>query len=250
MNQHGSVTWQKWLIVVPARMGSERLKNKPLQLLGDKPLIVQTFANISSLLSAGATVVVATDHQDIMDICRQNSIPAMMTDAKHKSGTDRVFEVSKKFNHPYIMNVQGDEPFLNKEDISKLMAALEGDNQADIATLAYKSKSHEDFQNPSVVKAVKAPNGRALYFSRSPVPHPRKTDQAEWSFWHHQGIYAYRRESLKQFCGMLPGSLEYIEQLEQLRALENGMHIQLIEAMHCSKGIDTPEDLEAARALL
>ena len=243
-----TTSWQQWLIVIPARMGSERLKNKPLQLLGNKPLIVRTYENLATLCSSGATAIVATDHQEILQVCAKYSIKAVMTNPNHQSGTDRVFEVSKQHSQPFVMNLQGDEPFMNHKDIEKLMKFMESNQQADLATLVYASGDGEKYQNPNCVKAVGTLSGRALYFSRSPIPYLKPEQKLQ--YWQHQGVYAYRRESLAKFCGLPPSNLEKQERLEQLRALENGMHIQLIEANHPSIGIDTIEDLKAAHALL
>lgn len=146
----------------------------------------------------------------------------------------------------FILNVQGDEPFVDLSDLRKLQELFEK-SQCELGTMVYRSNDRHDFTNPNVVKAVIDQKGHALYFSRAPIPHDR--DQTgNVSFLQHIGVYAFRRHSLMTFCKLPPSSLELREKLEQLRALENGMKILAVSAQHKSLGIDTPEDLEAARA--
>ncbi len=238
---------QDWLVVVPARLHSMRLPQKPLQDLGGKPLIVRVAENLQPLCAQGANLVVATDDDQIASICQKNNLNAMMTDSKHSSGTDRCAEVAAK--HPqakYILNVQGDEPFIKPTDLLALMRATAEDTQTDIGTLAFATSSEREFGNPNVVKVVCDANNYAVYFSRAAIPHPR--DGGTPNYWRHIGVYAFRREALRRFCKLAPGKLEQIEKLEQLRALENQMRIRIHPATQLTIGIDTPEDLEAARA--
>lgn len=238
-----------WLVVIPARLGSSRLPNKPLQLIGGIPMIVRVYQRIAPLIAPNIKIVVATDAQEIADICAQFSIPCELTRADHGTGTERCGEVALRHPCEYILNVQGDEPFIHVSDLKNLMTALENESTADIATLAFKSDSLDDFQNPNVVKCVVSTTERALYFSRSPIPYFRDQTQV-FSFLQHQGVYAFRRSSLIHFVGLAKSPLEECESLEQLRALQVGMNIKIVHAKEKSFGIDTAEDLEKACALL
>lgn len=241
------MNWNQWLIVIPARLQSSRLPEKPLQDLCGKALIVRVYERLQSLKDLGAQIVVATDSHKILDVCKKENIEAMMTDEKHQSGTDRVHELSQSFDHSYILNVQGDEPFVNLEDLERLTQLMESQNHDGMGTLIYKNRDLEEFQNPNVVKAVIGEHNRALYFSRAPIPYHR--EQEFTSFWQHIGIYAYSKNALEAFCKLPPHRLEELEKLEQLRALGNGIEILAMEAKETSLGIDTPEDLEKARKL-
>lgn len=238
-------TWQDWLIVIPARLQSSRLAEKPLQDLGGKPLIVRVYERLSPLLQEGARIVVGTDSERILRVCKENHIDALLTDSKHPSGTDRVFEVATHYQKSFVLNVQGDEPFVNIADLKKLCSQLQKEKNPQMATLVVRNQSQQDFHNPNCVKVVRR-GPYAVYFSRAPIPFPR--DQNFNGFWHHQGVYAFYYETLKHFCQLPTSELEAIEKLEQLRALENGIQIILSEADQVSLGIDTPQDLEEARA--
>jgi 3-deoxy-manno-octulosonate cytidylyltransferase (CMP-KDO synthetase) len=240
---------QAWLVVIPARLGSTRLPNKPLQLIAGIPMIARVYQRIASLTAPRTQILVATDAQEIADICGQLSIPCEMTRSTHTTGTERCGEVALRHSCRFILNVQGDEPFIHVNDLKNLMAALEAEASLDIATLAYKSQSKEDFQNPNVVKCVVSGSEQALYFSRSPIPYYRDPTQA-FSFLQHQGVYAFRRSSLMRFLELARSPLEECESLEQLRALQAGMNIKIVYAKEKSFGIDTAEDLENARAML
>jgi 3-deoxy-manno-octulosonate cytidylyltransferase (CMP-KDO synthetase) len=239
-----------WLVVVPARLKSERLPEKPLQDLGGLPLIVRVARNLAPLAAAGAEVVVATDAEKISSICAAHGIKAVMTDVAHQSGTDRCAEVAAKFSdHPYVMNVQGDEPFVSIEDLRRLAAAMRRQATIDIGTLVYENRDPVLAADPNVVKAVRRADGTALYFSRAPIPFRRDANPPlPATYWQHIGIYAFKRERLLAFVKLPPSLLEQSEKLEQLRALEQGWRLWLEPATHWSRGIDTPADLEAARA--
>jgi 3-deoxy-manno-octulosonate cytidylyltransferase (CMP-KDO synthetase) len=242
--------WDKWLIIIPARFASTRLPEKPLADLLGKPLIVRVYERIRPLADHGAEVIIATDHQKIFDVCHEAGIQVQMTRLDHQSGTDRCAEVAASTDKPFILNVQGDEPFVSLADLQRLMGFMESESGSAIATLGYRNSSNEDFANPNIVKAVRGDNQRALYFSRSPIPYYRDQTAAGKSFIQHLGVYAYRREVLFQFCRLAPSVLEQTERLEQLRALEAGIAIHLIDAGEPTIGIDTPEDLERARQRL
>jgi 3-deoxy-manno-octulosonate cytidylyltransferase (CMP-KDO synthetase) len=242
---------RNWLVVVPARLASQRLAEKPLQDLGGKPLIVRVHENLEPLRRLGAQTVVATDAHVVMAACQKVNVPCVMTSEAHESGTDRCNEAAQGTSQPYVMNVQGDEPFVSTEDLVRLARGLENKAEAGMATLVFAQKDPAMARDPNVVKAVRSAEGYALYFSRAPIPYVREArDQGHLPlpFWQHLGIYAFRRDALQAFCDLKPTFLERTEKLEQLRALENGWKILLEPAAHMSRGIDTPEDLEAARA--
>lgn len=244
----------QWLFVVPARLKSERLTQKPLRLLGGKPLIERVYDNLRPLLADGAQIVVALDSDEVREVCSTKKIPWTMTRPEHPSGTDRCNEVAQQFHRPFIMNVQGDEPFVNLDDLRALAHAVET-QQCKMATLGFSVKRGESnsFQDPNCVKIVRTADGRAIYFSRAPVPFDREGERAggsQESFWQHLGVYAFRRDSLAAFCAMPPSPLERLEKLEQLRAIEAGWTIYVVEASSASIGIDTHEDLMRAEELL
>ena len=243
-----SLFLQDWLVVVPARLRAVRLPNKPLLDLGGKPMVVRVYENLQPLRDAGATVLVATDAEAIYETCEKAGCQVQMTDVAHPTGTDRIREVAMGFPHRYCLNVQGDEPFVVTGDLLRLMQAFAATPEAHMGTLYYTSADMEAFSTPAVVKVVCDLQGYALYFSRSPLPYPRVGTLA--TFRQHLGVYAFQRESLIRYGNLEPTFLEKTESLEQLRALENGMKILCVEAEFPSRGIDTAEDLEAARARL
>jgi len=237
-----------WLVVVPARYASTRLPAKPLADLGGKPMVVRVFENLRPLHQQGARVVVATDHADIVAACGRHGVPVELTDVAHQSGTDRCHEVASRFKQPFILNVQGDEPFVDCNSLLTLMAQFSADDEAGIGTLVHRNRNPDDYALTSVVKAVRAHDGRCLYFSRSPVPNMDSETVKRDGFWHHVGVYAFRRKSLSKICSLPVSPLERLEKLEQLRALESGIKIMSVETEHFARGIDTPADLELARA--
>lgn len=237
-------TWNRWLIVIPARLNATRLPEKPLQDLGGKALIARVYERLAPLEQEGATIIVATDSIKVISYCQSQNIPATMTSQHHQSGTDRVHEVAINEDKPFILNVQGDEPFIDLADLRRLTEAMEASQQP-MGTLVFRNKSLNDFNNPNVVKAVVDQQGKALYFSRAPIPYCR--DDTFKEFWHHQGVYGFSKEGLDKFCKLESHPLENTEKLEQLRALGHGMDIIVTEAMSPAFGIDTPQDLDDAR---
>jgi len=239
---------ERWLVVIPARLDSERLPRKPLLDLGGQPLIVRVLENLLPLETLGAHCIVATDSQEIYDSVTQQGFKAELTDKSHQSGTDRCAEVANRHQEfKYILNVQGDEPFLSTSDLKMLMSNVEEDPSCEIATMGWLNHDANEFKDPNIVKVVVAKNDQALFFSRSPIPYDRRADHRNKEFLQHLGVYAFQAKSLAQFCKLSEGSLESIEKLEQLRALEHGMSIKLVRASCRSLGIDTQSDLEAAR---
>ncbi|MDF3072573.1 MAG: kdsB [Alphaproteobacteria bacterium] len=238
------------LILIPARLASTRLPDKPLADIAGQPMIVQVWRR--AMEADLGPVVVAAAEREIVAAVEAAGGKAVLTDPNHPSGSDRIFEALQKLDpqnrHDAILNVQGDLPTLDPQSIRLALAPL-AQPLVDIATLVTEITSAEERQAAQVVKAVVsfAPGakiGRALYFSRTLVP------SGEGAHWHHIGLYAYRRAALERFVSLPVGVLEQREKLEQLRALENGMRIDahLVDAVPL--GVDTPADLEKARAVL
>ncbi len=244
-------------VIIPARFNATRLPGKPLLVIGDRPLIQWVWQCAQA--SGAASVIIATDDVRIQRAAQGFGGDCMMTSPLHASGTDRIAEVVRSRGFAadqIIVNLQGDEPLMPTAVVSEVAAALRARPAADIATAVAPILSLQEFLDPSCVKALGARDGRALYFSRAPVPWPRDSvavgrptrfDGA----WRHIGIYAYRVQSLLQFAAWPPTPLERAEQLEQLRALEYGMPIHLVAVTQAPPaGVDTPEDLERVRASL
>ena len=192
-------------------------------------------------------VVVATDDERIRDAVEERGGEAVMTSPAHLSGTDRVAEAVRDFQGDVVVNIQGDEPMVDPAALDRLVETLRARPEVPLATLRRRAEPGE-LEDPNVVKVVTDAAGRALYFSRAPIPYPRQ--ERESGGWVHVGIYAFRRESLLEFAQMPPSPLERAEGLEQLRALEAGWTVQVLDDAGGSVGVDTPSDLERARALL
>lgn len=245
----------KFIGIIPARYASTRFPGKPLAELGGKPVIEHVYRRVSQVMDE---VVVATDDERIAKVVDDFGGCAIMTSATHPSGTDRVREAMELSGTEadVVINIQGDEPFIDPEQIKTLMKAFD-DESVDIATLARKFKPESGFEalfDPNVVKVVMDNNGRALYFSRSIIPYVRGVDWQAWVdktvFYTHVGIYAYRRAVMKEITCLCRSSLETAESLEQLRWLQNGYTINVGITDAPTIGIDTPADLEAARSYL
>jgi 3-deoxy-manno-octulosonate cytidylyltransferase (CMP-KDO synthetase) len=244
-------------VIIPARFESSRLPGKPLALIGGRPMLEWVWQR--ALASGATTVLIATDDERILRAASEFGADCVMTSPQHASGTDRIAEAVKlrEFGaDDIVVNLQGDEPSMPAEVVSEVAQSLREVAGRDIATAVAPIESLEEFLDPNCVKALRAADGRALYFSRAPVPWPRDsvTLHRPTSFagaWRHIGIYAYRVRSLRQFAAWPPTPLETVEKLEQLRALEHGMHIHLVAlASPPPAGVDTPADLERVRAAL
>ncbi|MCK5730081.1 MAG: 3-deoxy-manno-octulosonate cytidylyltransferase [Draconibacterium sp.] len=239
--------------IIPARYESTRFPGKPLAIISDKPMIQWVYENVSKALEH---VWVATDDNRIFDAVNKFGGNAIKTLSTHKSGTDRCAEaaqkLAEKINFDVVINVQGDEPFIQPEQIELLKSCFE--NNTDIATLVKKIKKQEELFNSNRPKVVIDNQQNALYFSRSPIPFVRGEEEKNWhiksNFWAHIGMYAYKTDVLQKITKLKQSTLELTESLEQLRWLENGFQIKTAETDHQSIGIDTPEDLEIALQLL
>lgn len=239
--------------IIPSRFASTRFHAKPLVDINGKSMIQRVYEQAKKS-EALTSVLVATDHAEIFNHVKAFGGDACMTSESHLSGTDRCFEAlalqGEKFD--YAINIQGDEPFIRPDQIDLLATKLDG--KTEIATLVKAIEKKEELFNPSEVKVVFNCYWEALYFSRSSIPYIRKADEAEWmtqfKYYKHVGMYAYRTDILERLTKLPVSSLEKAESLEQLRWLENGFTIAIVETLIDSFGIDTPSDLEKAIELL
>ncbi len=246
MNQR----FDKILGIIPARYASTRFPGKPLVDIGGRTMIERVCAQTAMILSH---FCVATDDERIAEKVRSAGYRAVMTSDKHQSGTDRAFEALQKVqaedgrSFAAVINIQGDEPFINPEQIEQLASAFD-DEATQIATLVKRATLAADIFNPNKPKVVISSQGEALYFSRSPIPFLRGADENEWAekhvFYNHIGLYGYRADVLGEVTKLERSSLEKAESLEQLRWLENGYRIRVFETELESLSIDTPQDLE------
>jgi 3-deoxy-manno-octulosonate cytidylyltransferase (CMP-KDO synthetase) len=239
----------KTIAVIPARYNSTRFPGKLMEVLGDKTIITTTYQNV---VETGLfdEVFVATDSEMIFDEITRNGGKAVMT-GQHETGSDRIAEAVQNIDCDIVINVQGDEPFLKKEPLKQLIDVFTNDEKKEIslASLKIQLKESEEIQNPNNVKVITDNNGFALYFSRSVIPFHRDLD-FEVKYYKHIGVYAFRKEALIKFSSLEMTPMEISEKLEQLRYLENGMKIRLVETDFVGIGIDTPEDLEKAKTLI
>lgn len=241
----------KTIAIIPARYASTRFPGKPLALIGGKPMIQHVYEQ-ALRCEALSEVVVATDDARIARAVEGFGGHVMMTASTHPSGTDRIAEVARLWpDAEVVVNIQGDEPFVQPAQLSQLCHFFV-DAAIDIATLAHPIAEGADIDNPNVVKVVCNADGRALYFSRSPIPYLRGVDRADWlaqgRHFQHVGLYAYRRSVLLEITQLPPSPLELLESLEQLRWLEAGYAIAVGITGQRSIGVDTPEDLVRANA--
>ena len=244
-------------VIIPTRFAASRLPGKPLLNIGDRPLIQWVWQCAQA--SGASSVIVATDDARICDAAQRFGAEVVMTSPQHASGTDRIAEVVRAKGYAaddVVVNLQGDEPMMPPAVVDQVAGALRARPQVDVATAVAPILSLPEFLDPSCVKALRALDGQALYFSRAPVPWPRDAASegrpARFAgAWRHIGIYAYRVRSLLELAAWPPTMLEETEKLEQLRALEHGMRIHLVALAEAPPaGVDTPEDLERVRASL
>lgn len=237
----------KIIAVIPARYASTRFPAKLMHDLGGKTVILTTYeAAVRTELFDD--VFVATDSDIIFNEVVNHGGKAIMSQKNHESGSDRIAEAVEHMDVDVVLNIQGDEPFINKKPLEDLIAVFKNDNnkQVDLASLMFQISDKEEINNPNNVKVIVNQQGFALYFSRAVIPFPRE-ENVGVRYMKHIGIYAFRKEALLDFYKLPMLSLEASEKLEQLRYLEYGKRIKMIETIHGSIGIDTPEDLEQAR---
>ncbi len=234
------------LVVIPSRFGSTRFPGKVLAPLAGKP-VVRWCYDAAKAARVGP-VVVATEDERVVQAVRSFGGEAVLTSDQCRSGSDRVFEASRLWRGRFVINLQGDMPLVRPATILRVARLLEDNPGADIATAVMPLEDPERIKDPNVVKAAVARDGRALYFSRSPIPFPRDGRPARR--FEHLGIYGFRRSALKRFVKLPPSPLEKTESLEQLRALENGMTIFAAFVSDVPVAIDTPADLKRAQSLL
>jgi 3-deoxy-manno-octulosonate cytidylyltransferase (CMP-KDO synthetase) len=246
---------KRTLVVIPARLGSERLPRKPLHPLAGRPLIEWVWRRVETMSEVDA-VVVATDSEEVVSVCRAMGAEVELTSPDHASGTERIAELVRREawrDFEVIVNVQGDEPFVSEREVQAAAELVR--TGWDVGTVATPIRSRAALHDPAVVKAVRDANGGALYFSRAPGPFSR----AGWSddslvsdgcYLRHIGIYAYTPATLERWTLLPPSRLEQIERLEQLRALEGGLSIGVAVVQESERGVDTPEDAQRAEARL
>jgi len=241
----------KNIVIIPARLGSSRLPRKVILDICGKPMVQHVYEAAKKAKHIDE-VYIATDSKEVEDICKSFTSNVIMTSKKHESGTDRLAEAVESIDAENIINVQGDEPLIDPKLIDELALALENSN-APMVSAMHKIKTTEELKTPNVVKVTVDKNNQALYFSRSIIPHHRdewesllnhhETIPEPLKFYKHIGIYGYRKEFLIKYSNMEQTYLERLEKLEQLRVLENGYKINMVETPYKSIGVDTIDDL-------
>ena len=235
--------------LIPARLNSTRLEKKLLKDLCGIPLIVRTYKNIvkTNLFNE---VIVVTDSDEIIDVLVKNDIKFLKSKNEHKTGTDRIAEFSNEFKSDIIVNIQGDEPFINKNDLKKIIEVFNNDidNKIDIISLMISLKSNNDIINPNNVKVIVDKNSNSIYFSRNVIPFNRSNYKIK--YFKHVGIYAFRNSYLNEFKNYIQSDLEKTEMIEAIRVIENGKKIKMIEIFNEHISIDTIDDFKIAESIL
>lgn len=248
MQQNRGIMEKQTAIIIPARYGSSRLEGKPLLEACGKPIIQWVWEKASKCNKIDR-VIIATDDDRIFNVCKNFGAEVEMTSTNHKSGSDRIAEVANR--HPeiaYIINLQGDEPLIEEDNIELVRKGVVEDDKADISTLVREIKSEEEVNNPNLVKCVFDLNGYAMYFSRSKIPYERNIGKSK--FYGHLGIYGYKKAALFNMTKLPQTNYEQAESLEQLRALQNGMKIRVSIVNNVPVGIDTIEDFEKFKSMV
>jgi 3-deoxy-manno-octulosonate cytidylyltransferase (CMP-KDO synthetase) len=234
----------KVVVVIPARYASVRFPGKPLAEIAGKPMIQHVVERVREA-TRGPQIVVATEDARILEAARSFGAEAILTRADHKTGTDRVAEVATHIQADIYINVQGDEPLIDPGTVDAVIEVMAEDEEIQLATPCAAITRQQDIMDPNVVKAVLDFDGNALYFSRAPIPWVRDTGSSVAArHTKHIGLYGYRREALLEFPTLPPGELERVEQLEQLRWLENGFKIRVVESDYDAIAVDVPGDIE------
>lgn len=235
-------------IIIPARYGSSRLEGKPLLKAGGKYIIQWVWEKARKCKNIDR-VIVATDDERIYNACKEFGAEVEMTSSSHRSGSDRIAEVAHR--HPeiaYIINLQGDEPLIEEENIELVRKGVVEDCESDISTLVREIKDENEINNPNLVKCIFDVNNFAMYFSRTKIPYERNINKSK--FYGHVGIYGYKKESLFKMTSLSQTSYELSESLEQLRALQNGMKIKVSIINNIPVGIDTIEDFNSFKEII
>ncbi len=234
--------------VIPARLASTRLSRKVLRIIAGRPMLAWVYEAATACPQLDR-VVIATDSDEVAELCQQNNWPVQLTSADLPSGTDRVHAIAQQIPADIYVNIQGDEPLLKPEHLTALLRPF-AQPQVEVSTLKVLC-TPENIANPNAVKVVTAANGRALYFSRATIPYDRDARLGNPPpYWKHIGLYAYRKSALQRFPTLPPSALEQTERLEQLRFLENGIDIHVEPTDFDTIGVDTEEDLHRVEALL
>lgn len=238
--------------VIPARLASTRLPRKVLAELCGKPLIQHVWERVC-LANTIECVIIAADSVEVVDVVKDFGGQALLTDPDCQSGTERIASLLDQLDADLVLNVQGDEPLVDPDMLDALVSGWLS-APCDLITPVHRIDNPEDLRNPNVVKVARAQDGRALYFSRSPVPYVRDCPPDKWlerqPFWGHIGVYGYRPAVLAQYADLPPSRLQAAESLEQLRFLEAGYTFQTVETNYRSVAVDTPDDLEKVRKIL
>jgi 3-deoxy-manno-octulosonate cytidylyltransferase (CMP-KDO synthetase) len=253
---------KKVVAIIPARWGSTRFPGKPLHHIAGKPLLQHVWEAVRKARRVDE-VIIATDDMRVAEAAFQWGAEVSLTSLKHRSGTDRIAEVARKLPYAaYLINVQGDEPLIEPHLIDRFVNELHQNPKCEMVTAAHPFDNPADANSPHQVKVVTDLAGNALYFSRASIPYPgsgglqaaelnkRRPGGRRFLVLRHQGIYGFRRDTLLQFVRWKPSPLEQAEQLEQLRALENGVTVHVLVTRHGSPGVDTPQDAKTVAALL
>jgi 3-deoxy-manno-octulosonate cytidylyltransferase (CMP-KDO synthetase) len=231
----------KVLGVIPAHLESQRLPRKPLRSIGGQPMIAWVYERARRAACLD-NLLVATDSVEIFDFCRKSNIPAQMTSAAHRSGTDRIVEILSREPADIYVNIQGDEPMVTAEHIELMLNPFRETSGTEVSTLKV-AMEQDEARSPNNVKVVTDTRGRALYFSRALIPHDRD-GSGPVQYYKHLGFYAYTAAALEKFAGLPLSPLEQLEKLEQLRFLENGVSVTVVETTEDTIGVDTEEDLK------
>jgi 3-deoxy-manno-octulosonate cytidylyltransferase (CMP-KDO synthetase) len=238
------------LVVIPARHASSRFPGKPLALIAGKPMIQHVVERVR-IAKLPSRIVVATEDERIKEAVEKFGAQAVLTRNDHRTGTDRVAEVAAHLAADIYINVQGDEPLINPGTVDAVAAAMAEDESIQLATPCSTITQQKEIMDPNVVKVVQDFDANALYFSRAPIPWVRDTgSKVAASHCKHIGLYGYRRDALLEYPTLPPGELERIEQLEQLRWLENGFRIHMVETEYDAISVDVPADVERVEKLL
>lgn len=237
---------RKILGVIPARYASSRFPGKALASILGKPMLQHVYERASRARYL-SSVMIATDDERIYSAARGFGARVRMTRADHASGTDRAAEIASAENCDIVVNIQGDEPLIDPDAIDAAILPMAHDSEIQMATLKKRIEDPREVANPNVVKVVTDLNGDAIYFSRAPIPHYREGESGV--HYKHIGLYLYQRDFLLGYSSLPVGPLEQAERLEQLRALENGLRIRVVETDYESAGVDTPQDLERVETL-